>query len=41
MKDSGLVKGRDFVTTHIYRHIDGDIIEAARSYETEKQGEIY
>uniref|UniRef100_A0A0R3RZT6 START domain-containing protein n=1 Tax=Elaeophora elaphi TaxID=1147741 RepID=A0A0R3RZT6_9BILA len=36
MKDSGLVKGRDFVTTRIYRHIDGDIIEAARSYDTDE-----
>lgn len=36
MKDSGLVKGRDFVTTRIYRNIDGDIIEAARSYDTDE-----
>uniref|UniRef100_A0A915PRD0 START domain-containing protein n=1 Tax=Setaria digitata TaxID=48799 RepID=A0A915PRD0_9BILA len=36
LKDFGLVKGRDFVTTRIYRRIDGDIIEAARSYDTEE-----
>ncbi|MCP9264393.1 hypothetical protein DINM_022463 [Dirofilaria immitis] len=36
MKDSGLIKGRDFVTTHIYRRINGDIIEAARSFDTDE-----
>lgn len=36
MKDAGLVKGRDFVTSRIYRRIDGDIIEAARSYDTDE-----
>ncbi|VBB26617.1 unnamed protein product [Acanthocheilonema viteae] len=36
MKDSGLMKGRDFVTTRIYRYINGDIIEAARSYDTDE-----
>ncbi|VDO78698.1 unnamed protein product [Onchocerca flexuosa] len=36
MKNSGLIKGRDFVTTHIYRRINDDIIEAARSYHTDE-----
>ncbi|VDK75425.1 unnamed protein product [Litomosoides sigmodontis] len=36
MKDSGPVTGRDFVTTRINRHVDGDIIEAARSYNTDE-----
>ncbi|VDM33598.1 unnamed protein product [Toxocara canis] len=36
MKDSGLVKGRDFVTSRIYRRVGDDIIEAARSYETDE-----
>ncbi|EFO25586.1 hypothetical protein LOAG_02894 [Loa loa] len=36
MKDSGLVKGRDFVTTRIYRYIDDSIIEATRSYNTDE-----
>ncbi|VDO42193.1 Uncharacterized protein BM_BM9025 [Brugia malayi] len=36
MKDSGLIKGRDFVTTRIYRRIDDDIIEAATSYDTDE-----
>lgn len=36
MKDSGVVKGRDFVTTRMYRRIDDVIIEAARSYETDE-----
>ncbi|MFH4984370.1 hypothetical protein AB6A40_011079 [Gnathostoma spinigerum] len=36
MKDSGLVKGRDFVTTRMYRRVDDDIIEAAKSWETDQ-----
>ncbi|VDK73457.1 unnamed protein product [Onchocerca ochengi] len=36
MKNSGLIKGRDFVTTHIYRRINDDIIEAARSFHTDE-----
>uniref|UniRef100_F1LCV3 START domain-containing protein n=1 Tax=Ascaris suum TaxID=6253 RepID=F1LCV3_ASCSU len=36
MKDAGLVKGRDFITARIYRRVDDDIIEAARSFETDE-----
>uniref|UniRef100_A0A158R3W2 START domain-containing protein n=1 Tax=Syphacia muris TaxID=451379 RepID=A0A158R3W2_9BILA len=33
MKDSGLVKGRDFVTSRMYRRVDDVVLEAARSCE--------
>ncbi|VDD87935.1 unnamed protein product [Enterobius vermicularis] len=36
MKDSGLVKGRDFVTSRMYRRVDDVVLEAARSFETKE-----
>ncbi|VDN05598.1 unnamed protein product, partial [Thelazia callipaeda] len=36
VKDSGIVKGRDFVMTRIHRRINNEIIVAVRSYDTDE-----